>query len=163
MNDSRSASTSVIQKALKWGFIFGFTGHVLIQLIYLPIAPDWARLFLLPIAAVANPALSCFYVAVILLLLQNESRRAWFKPISAVGRLSLTNYLFQSLVCTTLFYSYGFGLYGKVGPAIGLALTCLIYISLALLSMWWLRNFRFGPMEWIWRSLSYWKLQPLQH
>jgi uncharacterized protein len=76
--------------------------------------------------------------------------------------MALSNYLFQSLLCTTLFYSYGFGLYDRVHPAVGLALSLAIYSLQVPLSLWWLRHFRFGPMEWVWRSLTYGKLQPMR-
>jgi uncharacterized protein len=76
--------------------------------------------------------------------------------------MALSNYLFQSLVCTTLFYSYGLGLYGKVGPALGLGLTVVVFLIQIPLSRWWLARFRFGPVEWLWRSLSYGTLQPLR-
>jgi uncharacterized protein len=79
-----------------------------------------------------------------------------------VGRLALSNYLFQTLVCTTIFYSYGLGFYGKVGPAAGLALTVLIFVTQIMLSVWWIRRFRFGPAEWLWRTLTYGKLQPVR-
>jgi uncharacterized protein len=85
-------------------------------------------------------------------------------PLAAVGRMALSNYLFQSLLCATLFYSYAFALYGRVHPAVGLALSVAIYSLQVLLSLWWLRHFRFGLMEWVWRSLTsaYGKLQPMR-
>jgi uncharacterized protein len=76
--------------------------------------------------------------------------------------MALTNYLFQSLVFTTIFYSYGLGLYGKVGPALILALAVLIFTLQIPLSVWWLRRFRFGPAEWLWRTLTYGRLQPMR-
>ena len=66
------------------------------------------------------------------------------------------------MVCTTLFYSYGFGLFGKVGPALGLIPTFIIYLSQIPLSAWWLRHFQFGPMEWVWRSLGYGRFQSMR-
>jgi uncharacterized protein len=107
-------------------------------------------------------ALSTFYASAIILLAQRHAWKLWLAPLAAVGRMALSNYLFQSLLCTTLFYSYGLGLYGKVGPAAGLCLTSAIYASQVLLSLGWLRHFRFGPMEWVWRSLTYGKLQPMR-
>jgi len=92
-------------------------------------------------------------------------REAWKKrlaPLGAVGRLALSNYLLQSLVCTTIFYSYGLGLFGKVGPALGLALTVLIFALQIPLSVWWMKRFRFGPAEWLWRTLTYGRLQPMR-
>src|SRR5262249_167807 len=107
-------------------------------------------------------ALSFFYAGVIVLLAQWQAWKMRLAPLGAVGRMALSNYLFQSLICTTIFYGYGLGLFGKVGPAAGLGLTLAIYATQIPLSLWWLRRFRFGPMEWIWRSLTYRKLQPMR-
>jgi uncharacterized protein len=70
-------------------------------------------------------ALSSVYATSIILLTQRVEWKSRLRPLAAVGRMALSNYLFQSLVCTTLFYSYGIGLFGKVGPAAGLCLTQL--------------------------------------
>jgi uncharacterized membrane protein YeiB len=69
--------------------------------------------------------------------------------LAAVGRMALSNYLFQSFICTTLFYSYGLGLYGKVGPALGMSLTLVVFLIQIILSVWWLHRFQIGPMEWV--------------
>ncbi len=110
---------------------------------------------------VGGPALTAFYMSAIMLLVQKEAWGKRLAPLAAVGRMALSNYLLQSLVCTTIFYSYGLGLYGKVGPAPGVALTVAIYLVQIPLSVWWLRRFRFGPLEWLWRSLTYWRPQPM--
>ena len=66
------------------------------------------------------------------------------------------------MICTTIFNAYGFGQFGKVGPAWGILLTIVIYNVQIPFSILWLRWFRFGPMEWLWRSLTYGKLQPMR-
>ncbi len=76
--------------------------------------------------------------------------------------MALTNYLLQTVICVTFFYNYGVGFYGKVGPAAGIGLTLLIYGLQIPLSVWWLRRFRFGPAEWLWRTLTYGRLQPMR-
>jgi uncharacterized protein len=76
-------------------------------------------------------------------------------PFSYVGRMALTNYLVQSLICTTIFYSYGLGLYGRVGPLADLFLGLVIYSLQIPFSQWWLSTHRYGPMEWVWRRLTY--------
>ena len=76
-------------------------------------------------------------------------------PFSYVGRMALTNYLLQSLICTTIFYSYGLGLYGRVGPLADFFLGVAIYGPQVPLSRWWLSTHRYGPMEWLWRRLTY--------
>jgi uncharacterized protein len=79
-----------------------------------------------------------------------------------VGRLALSNYLLQSLVATTVFYGYGLGLYGRLGPAALLPLALGIAAAGALLSALWLRAFRIGPVEWLLRSFTYARPQPLR-
>jgi uncharacterized protein len=76
--------------------------------------------------------------------------------------MALTNYLLRSLVCTTTFYGYGLGLFGRIGAAAGIVLTLVIYALQIPLSVWWLRRFRFGPLEWLCRSLTYGQVQPLR-
>jgi uncharacterized protein len=108
-----------------------------------------------------TPALCFTYVLGVVLLLQRESWRRRLAPLAAVGRMALTNYLTHSLVFTTVAYGYGLGLYNRVGPAAGLLLTGAMYLLQIGASNWWVRRFRFGPMEWLWRSLTYLRLQPL--
>ena len=82
--------------------------------------------------------------------------------LAAVGRTAFTNYIAQSLICTTLFYGHGFGLYGNV-DRIGQALIVLaVWLIQLIASPLWLRHFRFGPLEWLWRSLTYRKIQPIR-
>ena len=83
-------------------------------------------------------------------------------PLASVGRMALTNYVLQSLLCSLLFNGYGFGLYNQVSPLAGLELTVLIFLLQIPLGVWWLRRFRFGPLEWLWRSLTYGQRQPLK-
>lgn len=117
----------------------------------------------LAIANIFAPPTLCFaYAGSLVLLCQRESWARRLRPLANVGRMALTNYLLQSLVCTLIFNSYGLGLYGLVGPAAGLGLTVAIFALQIPLSMWWLRHFRFGPAEWLWRSLTYGKAQPLR-
>ena len=111
---------------------------------------------------VGAPALSFFYASAILLLFQRTAWQRHLAPLAAVGRTALSNYLLQSVICTTIFYSYGFGLYGRIGQPAGVALTFLIFALQIPVSVWWLRHFRFGPVEWLWRTLTYGKLQPMR-
>jgi uncharacterized protein len=82
---------------------------------------------------------------------------AWAAP---VGRMAFTNYVMQSLVLGFLFYGYGLGLMGRLGVAAGLAVAVAFYAAQVGLSAWWLRRCRFGPVEWLWRSLMYGTRQP---
>ncbi len=110
---------------------------------------------------VGTASLSFFYIAAIVLLMRRESWRRFLRPLEAVGRMALSNYFLQSLICTSLFYSYGFNLFGKIGPLTGFLLVFPISAVQIFLSAQWAKHFRFGPVEWLWRSLTYGKRQTM--
>ncbi len=101
--------------------------------------------------------------AAILILLVKTGRLAWLThALAAVGRMALSNYLLQTLICTTLFYGYGFGLYASVEyVGMGLIMVAVWSVNIAF-SLVWSRFFRFGPMEWLWRCLTYWEIIPIR-
>ena len=107
--------------------------------------------------------LSAGYVSGVVLLYLNADWRRWLTPFAAVGRMALTNYLLQSVVCTLFFYHLTSNLYGKVGPAWGLAPTVVLFSAQVAGSNWWLRRYRFGPMEWLWRWMTYGNVPALRH
>lgn len=111
---------------------------------------------------VGGVALSIFIVAALTLLVQRASWRAQLGGFAAVGRMALSNYLLQSLVFTALFYGYGLGVYGQAGPFLTLLLTLGFFRLQVWMSNWWLARYRFGPAEWLWRSMTYGRLQPLR-
>ncbi|WP_455662604.1 DUF418 domain-containing protein [Pradoshia sp.] len=111
---------------------------------------------------ISGPSIALFYMTSLLLLIRRPFFRKLFTPLEAAGRMALTNYLIQSFICTFLFYSYGFGWYGQITPSIGLGLSLLIFAIQVWVSGIWLRYFRFGPFEWVWRSLTYGKRQPMK-
>ena len=109
-----------------------------------------------------RPFLTLGYASAIILLVQS-GRQAWLTTrLAAAGRAAFTNYLGTSLIATTLFYGYGFGLFGH------LSRTELYWVVLgiwALILLWskpWLDHFRYGPFEWLWRSLARRQLQPMR-
>lgn len=84
---------------------------------------------------------------------------AWFAP---AGRMALTNYLLQSVVCTLVFYGYGLGYFEQLPRAWQVPFVLALFTAQAFFSRWWLQRFRFGPMEWLWRSLTYLQPQPMR-
>ncbi|MGK2858092.1 MAG: DUF418 domain-containing protein [Thermoanaerobaculia bacterium] len=114
------------------------------------------------IQMIAVPMLSLGYVCGVIVLCASPVWRRRLAPFGAVGRMALSNYLLQSVIGTMLFYSYGLGLFGTMGPALLLIPTVVIYAGQPVLSVWWLRRFRFGPCEWLWRSLTYGHVQRLR-
>jgi uncharacterized protein len=101
------------------------------------------------------------YATVFALLVSVPAGARLLGPLAAVGRMSLTTYLTQSLVSVTLFYHYGFGWFGRVGHVGMLTVTVTLFAVQMAASVWWLRRYRFGPMEWLWRSAAYGKRQPM--
>jgi uncharacterized protein len=101
------------------------------------------------------------YAATVLALIAAGGWRlfAWAAPL---GRMAFTNYLLQSLIFGWIFYGYGLGLFGSLGIAAASAMGIGVYAFQVLLSRWWLRRFRFGPVEWLWRTLMYGTVQPMR-
>ena len=93
-------------------------------------------------------------------------KSGWFKWLFTlmrpVGQMAFTNYLMQSLMCGLFFYGIGFGYFGKLERYQIYFIVATVWIIQIVWSHIWLRYFRFGPLEWLWRSLTYWKKQPLR-
>jgi uncharacterized protein len=81
--------------------------------------------------------------------------------VASLGRMALTNYLTQSVVLSVIFYGYGFGLFGRIGSALAALIGVALYVGQLFLSRFWLRHYRFGPVEWVWRSLTYGRWEPM--
>lgn len=75
--------------------------------------------------------------------------------LAPVGKLSMSNYLFQSVVTTLIFYNYGLGFYGKISLTAGVLLALGIFFIQVLMSHFWVKRFYYGPVEWLWRSVTY--------
>jgi uncharacterized protein len=105
----------------------------------------------------------CFgHIAVLMMIMKAGALTAITSRVAAVGQMAFSNYILQSVICSTLFYGYGFGRFGKLEryELYYVVLGCWL-IHLAI-SPWWLRHYRFGPLEWCWRSLTYWQRQPMR-
>jgi uncharacterized protein len=103
----------------------------------------------------ASLILALAYGATIVTVLDGRAgpwMKRWLAP---AGRMALTNYLLQSVVGTLLFYQYGLGLWGQVSRAWQFALVIAVFALQLVFSRWWLRRFRFGPVEWLWRWATY--------
>ncbi|NMD70842.1 DUF418 domain-containing protein [Bacillus sp. DNRA2] len=107
-------------------------------------------------------SLTIFYGLWIVLLVEKESLRRWLAPFAAIGKMSLSNYLFQSVIATLIFYSYGLGLYGEISLFEGALLVLAIFVVQLLCSSLWLRRFSYGPVEWLWRLVTYVKFVKLR-
>ncbi len=112
---------------------------------------------------IATLAAAAVYLAAITLLYQRPRARALLSWLEPVGRMALTNYLSHSVICTLVFYGWpGLGLAGGVGAAGELGFAAALFTLQIVASRAWLSAFRFGPVEWLWRSLTYGKAQPMR-
>jgi uncharacterized protein len=107
-------------------------------------------------------ALALGYSAALILAAQTPRGKAALAPLAAIGRLTLTAYLAQTLMFTTLFYGYGFGQVYRLGPVAVTGWAVAFFAVQLVASQWWSRRFLFGPAEWLWRSLTYLKWQPMR-
>ena len=101
--------------------------------------------------------------ASLLLLIYRLGIVSWLmKALANVGQMAFTNYLMQSIICTLFFYGYGFGYFGKLSYYELYFVVAAVWLFQFIFSALWLRFFRFGPFEWLWRSLTYWERQPMR-
>ena len=122
-----------------WSFFFGM------QFIYWP-----------------SIAVSLGYVGLVMLVCRAATLRPLTRSIAAVGRTALTNYLLQTIICTTIFYGHGFGWFGAVDRVGQVGVVAAVWAAQLVASSLWLRRFRFGPAEWTWRWLTYGVRPPLR-
>jgi uncharacterized protein len=102
------------------------------------------------------------HVSLILLLLKSGWFKTFFNMLAAVGRMAFSNYILQSLICSFIFFGYGFGYFARLQYYQLFFLVAVIWALQLIISPIWLTYFRFGPLEWAWRSLTYWKRQPMR-
>jgi uncharacterized protein len=93
-----------------------------------------------------------------MLICQSPLKR-FAKPLAAVGRMAFSNYILDTMLCTSIFYGFGLGLFGRVSRVQQIEIVFAIWIVQLIVSPIWLKYFQFGPLEWLWRSLTYWRRQ----
>ena len=163
--ETLASHLSLIRRARWWtlGLGIGIQAAVLSVLSQWPsVVPAMARPLLPALLDVGNGMLGLFYACVIMLLVQRTGWSRRFGGLGTVGCLALTNYLVQTVLVTTLLYGYGAGLYGRLGVITRVPVALLIFMLQIFLSRWWIQRFRFGPVEWLWRSATYGRPQPLR-
>jgi uncharacterized protein len=124
------------------------------------LAITWMPLAMSVTATLGTLPFALAYIATATLLMERVEWRGRLAHFAPVGRMALTNYLAQTVICLALFY--GGGLVGQVGAIFGIFAALVIFPIQMAWSTWWLARFRFGPMEWLWRSLVYRRLQPMR-
>lgn len=115
----------------------------------------------LALMSIGNLPASLGYVSLIVLMLHSRSALAKIAVLAPLGRMALTNYLMQSVIGTLFFYGYGLGHWG-MGRAWQVLFVALVIALQLAWSHWWLARFRYGPMEWLWRAVTYWRVPPMR-
>ena len=105
------------------------------------------------------PLMTIGYIGVLALAARRPRLGPWLREwIAPAGRMALTNYLVASLVLSTLFYGYGLGWYGQVSRAGQVGIVLVLFAAQAVASRWWMARHRYGPLEWVWRAFTWWRL-----
>jgi uncharacterized protein len=166
--ENPGAHGATLRRVAVWGMGVGLPLNVALMAAGLVVteqeamALPWYPLLSTVLGGIGIPLLAAGYVAATCLLLQRDAWRRRLTAFAPVGRMALTNYLAQTVASIAIFYGLGFGLIGSVGPAAALVISLAVFGMQMAWSAWWLARYRFGPMEWLWRTLTYGRLQPMR-
>ena len=151
-----------LRKVRFWGLSIGFTLMALILLSTKLLPTTSALVSIIEDQYLAGPILCLGYAAALTLdLLKNPTRRI-YRYFSIVGRMALTNYLSQSVVLTYISYGWGLGYALKLNGFQVIGIVFILYFLQIAVSNIWLKNFTYGPLEWVWRCITYWKALPIR-
>lgn len=159
----------VHRKLLVWGLVLGVlgngTGLVVHRLriagLVDPAKDSW-MFVLTSVSELGYLGLAAVYVAAFALLFQRERWRRVMQVLAPVGRMALTNYLLETVVSLCIYDGWGLGFVGRMPPSHCVAASLAVFALQVPFSHWWLSRFRFGPAEWLWRSLTYGRAQPMR-
>jgi uncharacterized protein len=105
---------------------------------------------------------TCGHIALIMLFVKSGWLPFLQKSLAAVGQMAFTNYITHTIICNFIFLGYGLSMYGRLQRYELYYIVIGIWIFQLIACPIWLKHFRFGPLEWMWRSLTYWKRQPMR-
>jgi len=151
--------SSLFKKIRRWGFIIGIPAGIAMAIFEIDgkDVPSPAGLADTIFYAISVVPLSLAYASSICLFwIKTKGNNKW-KVLAPMGRMALTNYLMQTILGIIIFYGAGFGFGGSIGPSIFFPVALGIYILQIIYSNWWFKYFNYGPLEWIWRQLTYGK------
>ena len=163
--ENLSANLPLVRRVMWGGLGFGLVGQAIwfvSEKLPNPAWPYFTRHVGSLLEPFADAALSFCYAAAVVLLAQHTGWRKFLAPLAAPGRMALTNYLLQSVAFAILCPRYALGLFEQVRPAQAWGIAVVIFGLKLLISLWWLKRFRFGPAEWLWRTLTYGRFQPMR-
>ncbi len=139
--------------------LVSFVMHPTIDMVTLNLSTATA----MGLSSLGGTMMALGYLAWIVKGVQSTSTTSLLGRLAPAGRMALTNYLLQSLVCTWIFYGYGLGYFEQLPRAWQVPFVFGFFLLQVGLSQAWLSRFRMGPMEWLWRVATYLKLPPMRH
>jgi uncharacterized protein len=160
---SAKKNAGFYKKGMLLGFLIGFP--IVIYGLYSNLEAGFSFEYSMFIGSQFNYWGSLFvsfgYICAIMLFAKSDKFDALKTRFASVGQMALTNYIAQSIISVFLFFGIGFGLFGEVDRIIQLCIVFVIWAMQLWWSNYWLDRYKFGPLEWVWRSLTYWKKQPM--
>jgi len=156
--------TTLFKKLRLWGLVIGIPSAIACTYFdffqkHIPDPRGLAHTFFYATSVVP---LCLAYTSIICLRWVKKKGNSKLKVLAPMGRMALTNYLMQTIIGIALYYGVGFGFGGNIGPAIFIPIGLAVYALQILYSNWWFKYFNYGPMEWIWRQLTYGKRLPFR-
>ena len=137
-------------------------GALLFAVLKLPekLGAGWDFIIGIGLYDISNLMQTAFYIFAFLLLFVNKAWwRRQFLKLAPYGRMALTNYFLQSVIGTFIFFAYGFNQLDQFGSTVAAAIALIVFIIQRFASVWWLERFYYGPLEWLWRSLTFFEVQ----
>ncbi|ACV27833.1 DUF418 domain-containing protein [Kangiella koreensis] len=156
---ARSSKFYLVLLFICFAIGFGLTAYDMQNLIAHDFAFEELMFSYMTLTNIAALFIALGYIALLALWCKSSSKGTIRKAFQAVGRMAFTNYIAQSLICTTLFYSFGFGLFAELSRLQLMGIVAIVFLLQLVWSPWWLKRYHYGPLEWLWRSLTYAKIQ----
>ncbi|MBT2334025.1 DUF418 domain-containing protein [Variovorax paradoxus] len=156
------AHRSLLRRVLSWGLAIGLPGALVYAFPMLRSNDTVREIQGLSVTLLTAPFLSAAYAAGMLLVFQRGRGRLLAQLLAPAGRMALSNYLLQSLVCAWIFLAYGLRWIGTIGPLAATAIAFAIFACQLVLSRWWMRHFAYGPVEWLLRAFTNLRLPPMR-
>ncbi len=146
---------------LLFGLICAFVGFYFNKQIVVLI-PDWNQVFFVLLFIIGTPAMTASFVMLLISGYHKTKNNRFWDWLGATGRMSLTVYLTQSVIMTTIFLGYGFGMYHRIPVMMMLAMSVAVFALQMAGATWWMNRFRMGPIEWLWRAGTYGNLPAIK-
>ncbi len=145
---------SYLKPAIRAGLLIGLPFSVATTLMVLLAGGTFWEALALALNLLTAPLLTFAIIALMLQLFGTKYGAFWRDALAPAGRMALSNYLLQSLICGFIYYGYGFGLIDRTTNFTNALIACVIFIAQLFISRWWMQNFYYGPLEWLLRALT---------